>query len=189
VRALIICVGIATTLAVVVLAARARTGKPRRSGGRLEEGEPAPDVGAPDQNGAAVRLSQFRGRTLVLYFYPKDQTSGCTIEAHGFSAAYERIRQSGAEVVGVSNDDARSHRRFCDSASIPFPLLADTDKSIAAAFGVRSIFGFYQRITFLIDAAGVIRKVFDPVSPARHAGEVLTAIAALGETAPVAPAP
>jgi peroxiredoxin Q/BCP len=179
-RVLAVGLGLVGVAALAVLAACATAGsKTKRAAGRLKEGDRAPDVGALNQDGVAVRLSQFHGRMVVLYFYPKDRTSGCTVEAHGFSAEYEKIRASGAEVVGVSNDDAKSHRNFCDKESLPFPLLADTDKTIADAFGVGSIFGFYQRITFLIDGDGVIRKVFDPVKPGRHAAEVMAAIADL----------
>jgi peroxiredoxin Q/BCP len=150
----------------------------------LKEGDRVPDVGALNQDGVSVRLSQFRGRMVVLYFYPKDQTSGCTQEAHGFTSEYDRIRQLGAEVVGVSNDNAQSHKKFCDNEALPFPLLADTDKSIATAFGVGSFMGLYKRITFLIDADGVIRKVFDPVKPLRHAAEVIAAIAEVSHQSP-----
>ena len=183
-RVLVICVagGVLVALAVLFAIVAGATGgdRTKRAAARLKEGDRIPDVGAPNQDGVPVRLSQFRGHAIALYFYPKDQTSGCTREAHGFSADYERIRALGAEVVGVSNDDARSHKKFCNNEALPFPLLADTDRTIANAFGVRSLFGFYQRITFLIDGNGVVRKVFDPVKPALHAAEVIAALAALG---------
>lgn len=175
--------GLGTVVAVVALlacvaiaACAARAGKAKRATARLKEGDRAPDVGAPNQDGVPTRLSQFRGHMVVLYFYPKDQTSGCTQEAHGFTADYARIRELGAEIVGVSNDDAKSHKRFCNNETLPFPLLADTDKTIANAFGVGSFLGLYQRITFLIDGDGVIKRVFDPVKPARHAAEVMAAL-------------
>ena len=172
-----IVVVVAALLGCVVLATcAAGAGRAKRATARLKEGDRAPDVGAPNQDGVSMRLSQFRGRTVVLYFYPKDQTSGCTQEAHGFTADYARIRELGAEIVGVSNDDAQSHKKFCENEALPFPLLADTDKTIANAFGVGSFLGLYQRITFLIDGDGVIRKVFDPVKPARHAAEVMAAL-------------
>lgn len=183
-RVLAVCLGIAVVVPLVVLAACAASGdKAKRAAVRLKEGDRAPDVGASNQDGVPVRLSQFRGRVVVLYFYPKDQTSGCTQEAHGFSTDYARIRGIGAEVIGVSNDEVKSHRAFCDNEKLPFPLLADTDKTIANAFGVRSIFGFYQRITFLIDGDGVIQKVFDPVNPTQHAAEVIAAIGSLSRPA------
>jgi peroxiredoxin Q/BCP len=179
-RMLALGLGGLVVVAMLVLAACAASrAKPKHASSRLGEGDQVPDVGAPDQHGVPVRLSQFRGHMVVLYFYPRDQTSGCTQEAHGFSVDYDRIRAMGADVVGVSNDDVKSHKRFCDNEALPFPLLADTDKTIANAFGVRSWFGLYQRITFLIDGAGVIRRVFDPVKPARHAEEVMVALGEL----------
>jgi thioredoxin-dependent peroxiredoxin len=179
-RALIIGVASVGVAGLVVLAACASTGaRSARAARRLKEGDRVPDVAARNQDGVEVPLSRFRGHLLVLYFYPMDRTTGCTIEAHEFSAGYQKIREAGAEVVGVSNDSVGSHRKFCDSDELPFPLLADTDKTVAAAFGVGSWFGLYQRITFLIDGEGVIRKVFDPVKPAGHAAEVMAAVAAL----------
>jgi thioredoxin-dependent peroxiredoxin len=170
-------------VAIAALAACAvNSAKAKRASVRLKEGDRVPDVGAPNQHGVAVRLSQFRGRMVVLYFYPRDQTSGCTQEAHGFTADYDRIRAIGADVIGVSNDDVKSHKSFCDNEALPFPLLADTDKVIANAFGIRSFLGLYQRITFLIDGDGVIRRVFDPVEPARHADEVMAAVAELSRS-------
>lgn len=183
-----VCLGIAMVVVVgVLVACAARGDKAKRAAGRLKEGDRVPDVGALDQDGVPVRLSQFRGRAVVLYFYPKDQTSGCTKEAHGFSVDYDRIRGMGAEVIGVSNDDVKSHRKFCDNEALPFPLLADTDKTIASAFGVRSIFGLYQRITFLIDGDGVVRKVFDPVRPVEHAADVIVALEELSRAVAVSP--
>ena len=150
--------GLGATLALTgaaLLASCASAGaKAPRAGRRLKEGDRAPDVAAPNQDGVEVKLSSFRGRVLVLYFYPKDRTPGCTVEAHGFTVAHEQLLAAGAEVVGVSNDSAGTHRKFCDGDGLTFPLLADTDKTVAAAFGVSSWFGLYERITFLIDGGG-----------------------------------
>ena len=149
------------------------------SGGGLQPGERIPDVEARNQDGAAVRLSQYRGHPLVVYFYPKDRTSGCTVEAQAFREEYARFRALGAEIVGVSNDDTASHKDFCGRERLPFTLLADPDKTVARAFHVGSILGFYHRVTFLVDEAGVVRRVFDPVHPAGHAREVLAAVQGL----------
>jgi peroxiredoxin Q/BCP len=150
------------------------------SGARmLAAGDQMPDVQAKNQDGATVRLAQYRGHPMVVYFYPKDKTSGCTIEAHEFREAYARFRALGVEVVGVSNDDVASHKGFCTDEALPFPLLADTDERIAHAFGVPTRLGFYRRTTFVIDAQGVVRRVFDPVEPTGHAQQVLAALSAL----------
>ena len=179
-RALALFLGVAALGGAVILMASGVVGNAwKRVSGRLHAGDHVPDVRAQDQDGHEVELAALRGHIVALYFYPKDQTPGCTQEALGFREAYARIRQAGAEVVGVSNDDADSHKRFCVKKGLPFPLLADPEKAVARAFGVRSLFGFYERITFLIDGQGVIRKVFDPVKPAHHADEVLAAIAEL----------
>jgi peroxiredoxin Q/BCP len=145
----------------------------------LAAGDHVPDVTAVNQEGARVSLAQFRGHPLVVYFYPKDRTSGCTVEAHEFRTEYARFRAAGAEVVGVSNDGVASHKGFCTDEGLPFPLLADTDEHVAHAFGVPTRLGFYRRTTFVIDGAGVVRHVFDPVQPTGHAREVLSALAAL----------
>lgn len=179
-RTVALCVGIVAIVALAAFAVWAAFGDwARRTSGRLDEGDRVPDVGAPNQDGVAVRLSAFRDRMIVLFFYPKDETSGCTQEVRAFREKHDQIRALGAEIVGVSNDDAGSHKAFCNKEALPFVLLADTDKSIARAFGVRSIFGLYHRITFLIDGEGVVRKVFDPVKPVRHADEVVAAIEGL----------
>lgn len=165
--------------AVIFVASGALGSVWKRATGRLRAGDAAPDVHARNQDGVDVRLADLRGHIVALYFYPKDQTPGCTREAQGFREGHTRLHAAGAEVVGVSNDDVGSHKRFCVKEELPFPLLADPDQAVAKAFGVRSLFGFYERITFLIDGQGVIRKVFDPVKPAQHVDEVLAAIADL----------
>jgi peroxiredoxin Q/BCP len=145
----------------------------------LAAGDPVPEVEARNQDGAPVALSRYRGHPLVVYFYPKDRTSGCTIEAHAFRSDYPKFKELGVEILGVSNDDVASHQNFCEQEALPFPLLADPDQVVARAFGVKSTLGFYQRITFVIDADGVVRQVFDPVRPAGHAQEVLGAVKGL----------
>ena len=152
----------------------------------LAAGDHAPDAQGRNQDGALVRLSQFRGRPLVVYFYPKDRTRGCTIEARSFQVDYARFRALGAEVVGVSNDDVASHKGFCSDEALPFPLLADTDESIAHAFGVPTRFGFYRRTTFVIDRDGIVRHVFNSqLQATRHVEEALQALrSASGSGAP-----
>ena len=140
---------------------------------------PAPSFQALDQASQMRTLEEFRGRTVILYFYPRDATPGCTREACAFRDAWERLEQAGAQVLGVSTDDVSSHRAFAEEHGLPFPLLADTDAAIARAYGVPVSFGAARRMTFLIDGRGQIRKVFEDVDPAVHAGEVIEAIAEL----------
>ena len=153
----------------------------------LSPGDRVPEVAARNQDGARVALSRYRGHPLVVYFYPKDRTSGCTIEAHDFRVGYSKFKELGVEVLGVSNDDVASHQDFCTKEALPFPLLADPEQDMARAFGVKSTLGFYQRITFVLDGDGVVRQVFDPVHPAGHAQEVLVAVKGLVGAAPPSP--
>jgi peroxiredoxin Q/BCP len=151
----------------------------------LSPGDRVPEVAARKQDGGQVALSSYRGHPLVVYFYPKDRTSGCTIEAHDFRVDYPKFKELGVEVLGVSNDDVASHQDFCTKEELPFPLLADPDQQLARAFGVKATLGFYQRITFVLDGDGIVRQVFDPVHPAGHAQEVLVAVKGLvGGAAP-----
>ncbi len=151
----------------------------------LEPGDRAPGFSLPADDGTTVSLEDLRGRPVVLYFYPKDDTSGCTKEACEFRDSWEQVRQSGAVVLGVSPDPVSSHQKFKRKYQLPFPLLADTDHKVASAYGAwgqKSMYGRkYQgilRTTFLIDREGRIGKVYEKVRPAGHAAEVL---AALGE--------
>jgi len=175
----------ALTLMVAVAAAVVLKGLAHRR--PLAPGAPAPDVEARDQNGKVMRLSDLRGHPVVVYFYPKDRSSGCTLEAQAFRSGYGQFRARGAEIVGVSNDGVASHKDFCGREALPFTLLADPGEDIARAFGVSGLFGYYHRVTFLVDGAGVIRRVFDPVRPRTHAQEVLAALDALPGVATPAP--
>jgi thioredoxin-dependent peroxiredoxin len=148
--------------------------------GLLQPGADAPAIEAVAHDGKPIKLAELRGKPVVVYFYPKDDTPGCTIEAQGFRDEREKLEGSGAVVIGVSTDDNESHRAFADKHSLPFPLLADTDQRIAKAFGVPVTAGFAKRVTFLIDREGKIAKTFADVKPKEHAAEVLAAIAALG---------
>ena len=150
----------------------------------LREGDAAPDFEARDAEGNTVKLSSFRGRRVVLYFYPKDDTPGCTKEACSFRDSFAEFRRHGIEVIGVSTDDEKSHRRFAEKYSLPFRLLADTGHSVADLYGVygekqfmgRRYMGILRK-TFLIDEEGRLRKVFDKVKVDEHAAEVLKAFA------------
>lgn len=145
----------------------------------LTAGTRAPAVSAPDQDGHVRTLAEFRGHPVVLYFYPRDATPGCTVEASGFRDAWARYQAAGAQVLGVSFDDVASHARFAHDQRLPFPLLADPRGEIVASYGVPHSGSFASRVTFLIDREGVVRRVFPQVDPGAHADEVLQAIQAL----------
>jgi peroxiredoxin Q/BCP len=139
-------------------------------------GSPAPDFTLPNQEGAQVSLDQFKGKWVVLYFYPKDFTSGCTIEAHNFQRDIDKYTQKNAVIVGVSVDNVDSHKGFCAKEGLNFKLLADPDHAVVQKYG--SIMEYNgmtlaARNTFLIDPTGVIRKVYLKVSPQGHSDEVL----------------
>ena len=147
-----------------------------------KEGTAAPDFTAKDANGETVRLKDLRGEKVVLYFYPRDDTPGCTTEACSFRDDFSKFRKRGIKVIGVSTDSEASHKKFSAKYKLPFTLLADPDHSIADAYGVygekkfmgRTYMGV-KRITFLIDEKGKIKKIFEKVKPDEHAGEVLEA--------------
>jgi len=148
-----------------------------------EAGDIAPDFELADQDGRPVKLSDFRGRKVILYFYPKDDTSGCTTQACGLRDSASEIDTRNAVVLGVSPDSAKSHRKFADKYELPFTLLADTDHRIAEQYGVwkeKSMYGRKywgnERTTFLIDAQGRITEVLHKVKPAAHVEDVLARI-------------
>ncbi|MCX7868141.1 thioredoxin-dependent thiol peroxidase [Limisphaera sp. VF-2] len=150
---------------------------------RLPEGAPAPEFEALAQDGRPFRLRDFRGRWVVLYFYPRDHTPGCTREACEFRDAHAQFQKLGAVVIGVSTDTVASHARFAERQRLPFLLLADPDRSLVQQYGVwgrkrfmgRTIEGTL-RTTFLIDPEGRIRRIWHGVRPAGHAAEVLEAL-------------
>lgn len=142
----------------------------------VEEGSEAPDFELPDQDGRVFRLSSARGRNVVLYFYPKAMTRGCTIEAMGFRDFYPRISSLNALVVGVSRDGVDNVKRFAQAYSLPFTLLADREGRVIDLYCVRGPFGYARRVTFLIDRGGFVRRRWDKVSPAGHALEVIRAL-------------
>ena len=143
-------------------------------------GQPAPAFQSLDQDGRPIALADFKGKPVVLYFYPKDETPGCTTEACGFRDGYAAIQATGAVILGVSADDVASHKAFAEKFHLPFRLVADADHRIIDAYGVRMpVLGWAKRTTFLVDRSGVIRKVFQGVNPAGHAQEVLAALKTL----------
>jgi peroxiredoxin Q/BCP len=152
----------------------------------LETGQPAPDFTLHDQDGQPVTLSTLRGSPVVLYFYPKDDTPGCTREACAFRDARAAYEQLGAKVLGVSPDTVASHRKFADKYGLPFTLLADPDKTVCQAYGVwkeKTLYGRksmgVERTTVVIDSQGVVRRIFPRVKVDGHAEAVLGALAAL----------
>lgn len=150
------------------------------------EGQPAPDFTLPDQEGKEVSLSSLRGKPVVLYFYPKDDTPGCTKEACAFRDAREEYEEAGALVIGVSPDTPESHQKFIKKYDLTFPLLADMDKEVCQAFGVWKEKNMYgkkslgvERTTFIIDREGVIRKIFPRVRVDGHSSAVLEVLKGL----------
>jgi peroxiredoxin Q/BCP len=143
----------------------------------IEEGRPAPDFELESDSGETVRLSDLRGKPVVLYFYPKDDTPGCTRQACGIRDAWTEFQRAGAEVIGISADTTASHERFRSKYSLPFTLLADPEHKLAEPYGVgqegkRS----YERSTFVIDSDGKVAKIMRRVNPDRHADDVLSAL-------------
>src|SRR6266496_5635738 len=140
------------------------------------EGSNAPDFTLSSQEGSAVTLKDYRGKWVVLYFYPKDQTPGCSREAHNFQVDQPKYAERNAVILGVSLDNIDSHKKFCAKEGLNFKLLADTDHKVTDAYGSLTNFGivkFAARHTFLIDPAGKIAKAYTSVDPARHSTEVL----------------
>jgi peroxiredoxin Q/BCP len=149
---------------------------------KLKEGQKAPDFTGRDGEGQTVRLKDLRGKKVVLYFYPKDDTPGCTKEACSFRDSFAKFKKRGIEVLGVSLDSEVKHKKFARKYDLPFRLLADTDRAISEGFGTygekkfmgRTYMGI-NRMTFLIDEKGKIKKIFSKVKPEDHAAEVLAA--------------
>ena len=147
-----------------------------------QAGQPAPDFTLPSQDGSKISLHDFKGKWVVLYFYPKDGTPGCTIEAHNFQRDLAKYEQNRAVIVGVSVDSTGSHQEFCAKQGLTFKILADTDKSVSRQYGsLTNLLGYKisSRNTFLVNPEGRIAKVWTGVSPTRHSLEVLTALTQL----------
>jgi len=150
---------------------------------KLKEGDKAPDFTATTNDGGKIALSDFKGKNVILYFYPRDNTPGCTKEACAFRDDFAAIKQKGAVVLGVSTDSVKSHAKFVEKFKLPFTLLADEDKQIVQTYGVwgpKKFMGMNftgtHRATFLIGPDGRIKKIWPKVKPAEHAAEVLAAL-------------
>lgn len=149
----------------------------------LKEGDKAPDFTAKDQNGNSISLSDYKGKTVILYFYPKDDTPGCTAEACDFRDNYQSLVTKGFQVIGVSTDDEKSHKKFETKFNLPFPLVADTGKEIVEAYGVwveKNMYGKKYmgtaRTTFIINGDGVIQKILAKVDTKAASQQVLDAL-------------
>jgi len=147
---------------------------------KLNVGDKAPDFEAKDQNGNTIKLSDYRNKKVILYFYPKDDTSGCTAQACNLRDNYPHLQQQGYEVIGVSTDSEKSHQDFISKHQLPFILLADTEKQVVAQYGVwqeKSMYGRKymgtMRYTFVIDEEGVIQDIITKVKTKEHAGQIL----------------
>jgi len=151
-------------------------GRTASAGEVPQPGQAAPDFNLPDQHGQTHSLKDFAGKWLVLYFYPKDDTPGCTEEACAFRDDLMQITKLGAQVVGISVDDTDSHEKFAKKYHLPFPLLADHSTAVASRYGVLSdwvLFKFAKRYTFLIDPHGKINKVYTRVETSRHSKQII----------------
>ena len=146
----------------------------------IDEGTKAPFFSGITQDETSVSLSDFTGKKLILYFYPKDNTPGCSVEADNLAQNYKRLQQAGYEVVGVSPDSVERHKKFAEKFNLPFPLIADTEKKILEAYGVwgekkmygRTYMGVF-RTTFIIDENGIIERVIKKVKTKDHANQIL----------------
>jgi peroxiredoxin Q/BCP len=149
----------------------------------LNVGDVAPAFAAPDQSGKVIQLSDFAGSTVIIYFYPKDDTPGCTAEACSFRDSHELLIERGVHVLGVSPDSVKSHAKFAEKFKLPFPLLADEGHKIADAYGMwveKSMYGRtymgVERSTFVIDGTGRIAAIHRKVKPAEHVGHLVSAL-------------
>lgn len=152
----------------------------------IDSGIPAPDFELPDETGALRRLSDFRGKPVVLYFYPKDDTPGCTTEACNFRDDYSAYEEAKVVILGVSPDSVKSHVKFKEKFALPFPLLADEDHKVCELYDVWALKKFMGReymgvlrTTYLVDAHGQVVRVFEKVKPAEHSDELLAALDAI----------
>ncbi len=154
--------------------------------GKVRVGDPAPNFTLPSQTGNTVSLSDFIGKkVIILYFYPKDDTPGCTTEACAFRDSYEDFKDAGAEVIGVSSDSEESHRRFAEKHRLPFILLSDGNGAVRKRYGVPATFGLLPgRVTYVIDKQGIVRHIFSSqFAPERHIAEAIKTLQALDESA------
>ena len=154
----------------------------------LTVGSKAPDFAVNDQDGKVVSLSGLKGKKVVLYFYPKDMTPGCTLEACSLRDNYKALQKAGYEVLGISSDDEKSHRKFIEKEKLPFRLLADTNKAVHEKYGTwveKSMYGRKYmgtaRVTYIIDENGMISEVIEKVDTKNHAGQILEGTAPQAE--------
>ena len=152
----------------------------------ISEGKSVPTFQLSDAHGNTVKSSEIKGKKFVIYFYPKDFTPGCTVEADEFSRDYKKFQKAGIEIIGISKDDVESHKKFCEKMKIPYILLADTKTEVSKLFGVWGKKNFMgreymciKRSTFLVNEDGKIFKVFEKVKPKGHSKEVLEAYASV----------
>ena len=172
---IVVCAVVIIVVALLVPRLFSRSAMP-------SEGGVAPEFTLRSQDGSAVALNQYLGKWVVLYFYPKDQTPGCTREAHNFQVDQAQYAQRNAVVLGVSVDDVNSHKKFCAKEGLNFKLLADTDGRVSREYGSLTNLGivkFAARHTFIIDPQGRIAKVYTNVNPAKHSEEVLSSLTQL----------
>lgn len=173
-NAVILVLAIAATLLLLSTASHAASVP--------QPGTPAPNFTLPSQDGSKISLDQFRGKWVVLYFYPKDMTSGCTIEAHNFQRDQQKYSDRNTVVLGVSVDSVDSHQKFCTKEGLNFKLLSDSDHKVTEEYGSLTNLGlvkFASRHTFIISPEGKITKVYTDVNPNQHSDEVLAALAEL----------
>jgi thioredoxin-dependent peroxiredoxin len=164
--------------------------RPDGGSGLLPTGSQAPDLAAPDQTGKVRRIADERGHPLVVYFYPRDGTPGCTKEACAFRDSWERYSKAGVQIFGVSADDQKSHEQFAKEQHLPFPIVADPAHAWSTAFGVKTKLGMDSRVSFLVDGDGKVARIYPDVDPAFHADQVLKDVAALPKSeAPAATSP
>lgn len=165
--------------------------RPDGGEGMLPMGASAPDFTATTKAGEPVRLSSLHGHAVVVYFYPKDFTPGCTSEACAFRDSWAKYQAQNVTIVGVSRDTEESHRKFVKQHELPFPLASDEDGAIARSYGVRSALGVDARVTFLLGPDGKVAKIWPDVDPAIHATEVLAEAAKLAQpqNVPASPSP
>jgi thioredoxin-dependent peroxiredoxin len=175
---IVLILGVVIVLIVLVPRLLSRTATP-------SEGSNAPDFTLPSQEGSSVSLKDYRGKWVVLYFYPKDQTPGCSREAHNFQIDQPKYAERNTRVLGVSLDSVDSHKKFCAEEGLNLKLLADTDHKVTDSYGALTNLGlvkFAARHTFLIDPSGKIAKAYTSVDPVKHSGEVLAELDVLQKT-------
>lgn len=169
----------APAFAGLMLVACGATTRPDGGEGLLPIGSDAPNLAAVDQNGKTHRLADEKGHPVIVYFYPKDGTPGCTKEACAFRDAWDKFKNANVQIFGVSTDDSKSHEEFAKEQKLPFPILADPSNEWVRAFGVPMRLGMASRVSFLIDPGGKVAKVYPNVDPGIHADEVLKDASAL----------